>query len=251
MGVCAWLFNKQVSKNCDKNNWHERLQCAHRRHHPRTEIKFDICVINWFTEKFNWNMLDQNDILILPKKKNYLHICVYSATKQKEWKSRVVSETERVPVREPAEAAQKTNEVQKTMDKQFQTRWRETEAQLRDVYESNSAQAQQLAASLQAAKRSPRLETRTPASLRSSICTMNHCGQKGPRHTEHGTTEPFASLRGIGQQMQDKVDRAVGTEAVRSEEQVHRQAEATLRTPPEDQIGPPEERPLDEVAPAQ
>ena len=39
-------------------------------------------------------------------------------------------------------------EVQEAMDKQFQTRWRQTEAKLRDMSESNSAQVQILAASL-------------------------------------------------------------------------------------------------------
>ena len=35
------------------------------------------------------------------------------------------------------------------MDRQFQARWRQAEAQLRDRHDSSTAQAQQLAASLQ------------------------------------------------------------------------------------------------------
>ena len=59
------------------------------------------------------------------------------------WKSRVVNEAEQMLVRESAETAHRTTEVQKTMDKQFQTRWKEAEAQLRDMRESNSGLAQQ------------------------------------------------------------------------------------------------------------
>ena len=70
------------------------------------------------------------------------------SSEAKDWKSRVVSEAEQALARESAETAQQTNEVQETMDKQFQAQWREAEAQLKDMWESNSAQAQQLAASL-------------------------------------------------------------------------------------------------------
>ena len=58
------------------------------------------------------------------------------SSKAEDWKSRVVSEAEQVLVRESAEAAQRTNEVQEGMNKQFQARWREADAQLRDTYES-------------------------------------------------------------------------------------------------------------------
>ena len=66
----------------------------------------------------------------------------------KDWTSRVVSEAEQVLVKESAEAAHKANEIQETMDKQFQTCWSQAEAQLRDMYESNSAQVQQRVQSL-------------------------------------------------------------------------------------------------------
>ena len=46
----------------------------------------------------------------------------------KEWESRVISETERAI------------EVQEAMDKQFQVRWRQAEAELRDLCQSNSVQ---------------------------------------------------------------------------------------------------------------
>ena len=70
------------------------------------------------------------------------------SSEAKQWKSRVVSEAEQVLCRESAEAAQRTTEVQKTMDKRFQTRWRQAEAELRDLRESNSAEAQTLAVRL-------------------------------------------------------------------------------------------------------
>ena len=57
-------------------------------------------------------------------------------------------------------------------------------------------------------------------------------GQTGSRLTASGVTRPSASLPGSGQQRQDQVVKAaVGTEAVRREEQAHRQAEATPKTP--------------------
>ena len=70
------------------------------------------------------------------------------SSEAKDWKSRAVSEAEHVLVKESTEAAQKATEVQEAMDKQFQARWRQTEVQLRDLCEFNSAQVQQLAESL-------------------------------------------------------------------------------------------------------
>ena len=84
----------------------------------------------------NWNTSDQKEILTLS---NYLLTCVYSAAKAKDWKSRVVSEAEQALAQESAEAAQGANEVQEAMDKQFQARRRQAEAQLQDTCESNSA----------------------------------------------------------------------------------------------------------------
>ena len=75
------------------------------------------------------------------------------SSETKDLNSRLVDEAEQVLVREFAEAARRTTEVQKTMDNQFQTQWKKkTEAHLRDMRESNSAQVQQLAASLQQSK---------------------------------------------------------------------------------------------------
>ena len=70
------------------------------------------------------------------------------SSEAKDWKSRVVSEAEQVLVKESAEAAHRTTEVQEAMDKQFQVRWRQAEADLWDMCDSNSAQVQILAASL-------------------------------------------------------------------------------------------------------
>ena len=67
------------------------------------------------------------------------------SSEAKDWKSSVVSEGEPLLVKESAEAAQKATEVQEAIDKQFQARWRQAEAQPRDMCESNSAQLQQLA----------------------------------------------------------------------------------------------------------
>ena len=51
--------------------------------------------------------------------------------------------------KQQAAAGRWTTEVQEIVGKQLQTRWKEVEAQLRDMLESNSAHVQQFAASLQ------------------------------------------------------------------------------------------------------
>ena len=67
------------------------------------------------------------------------------SSEAKDWKSRVVSEAEQALVKESAEAAHRTNEAQEAMDREFQPRWRQAEAQLRETPESSSGQTQQLA----------------------------------------------------------------------------------------------------------
>ena len=78
---CLRMVAQQASlEDCDTNNWHKRLQCAHQGHYPRTEIKFNIYVLNWLTEKLNWNTSDQNEIHILSKKKT---TCTYASIHQR------------------------------------------------------------------------------------------------------------------------------------------------------------------------
>ena len=60
----------------------------------------------------------------------------------------MVSKAEQALHKQSAEATHITTEVQEAMDKRFQARWRQAEAELRDVCESNSAQVQTLAARL-------------------------------------------------------------------------------------------------------
>ena len=141
MVVCSWLLKRQALEGCDTSNWHKQLQWAHQERHPLDRDQVQYLRDQLAHREAQLRMLGQNEILILSKK-NYLHTCVYSAAKQaKDWKSRVVNEAEQALVRESAEAAQRTNEVQEAMDKQFQARGREAAAQLRDTRESNSAQA--------------------------------------------------------------------------------------------------------------
>ena len=71
------------------------------------------------------------------------------SSEAKDWKSRVATEAEQVLCRESAQAAQHATEVQEAMDKQFQARWRQAEAELRDLCKSNSAQVQSLAIKLE------------------------------------------------------------------------------------------------------
>ena len=71
------------------------------------------------------------------------------SSEAKDWKSRVVSEAEQVLCQESAQAAQHATEIQETMDKQFQARWGQAEAEFRDLCKSNSPQARTVAAKLQ------------------------------------------------------------------------------------------------------
>ena len=59
-----------------------------------------------------------------------------------------MTEAEEVLCQESAQAAQHATEAQEAMDKQYQARWRQAEAELRDLCKSNSAQAQSLASKL-------------------------------------------------------------------------------------------------------
>ena len=68
------------------------------------------------------------------------------SSEAKDWKSRVVTETEEVLCRESAQAAQQATETQEAMD---QAKWRQAEADLTALCQSNSAQVQSLAAKLQ------------------------------------------------------------------------------------------------------
>ena len=69
------------------------------------------------------------------------------SSEAKDWKSRAVSEVEQVLCQESAEAAQRATDVQEAVEK-VQARWRQVEAELRDLRQSNSAQVQNLAARL-------------------------------------------------------------------------------------------------------
>ena len=55
-----------------------------------------------------------------------------------DWKSRLVSEAEQTLVRESAEAARKTTEIQDAMNKQYKARWKQAEAQIMVMQKSNN-----------------------------------------------------------------------------------------------------------------
>ena len=76
------------------------------------------------------------------------HMCLLSS-EAKDWKSRVVTEAEEVLCRESAQAAQQATEAQEAMDQHYKAKWRQAEADLKALCQSNSAQVQSLAAKLQ------------------------------------------------------------------------------------------------------
>ena len=61
------------------------------------------------------------------------------SSEAKDWKSRAVSEATQALCKESAEAAHRTRELQEAMDKQFQARWRQAEAELWDMCVSPTA----------------------------------------------------------------------------------------------------------------
>ena len=67
----------------------------------------------------------------------------------KDWKSRVVTETEEVLCRESAQTAHQTTEAQEAMDQHYKAKWRQAKADLQALCQSNSAQTQSLASKLQ------------------------------------------------------------------------------------------------------
>ena len=71
------------------------------------------------------------------------------SSEAKDWKSRVVMETEEVLCRESTQAAHQATEAQEAMDQHYKTKWRQAEADLQALCQSNSAQAQSLASKLE------------------------------------------------------------------------------------------------------
>ena len=70
------------------------------------------------------------------------------SSEAKDWKSRVVTEAEEVLCRESAQVAQQATEAQEAMDQHYKAKWRQAEADLRALCQSNSAQVQSLASKL-------------------------------------------------------------------------------------------------------
>ena len=70
------------------------------------------------------------------------------SSEAKDWKSRVVTEAEEALRHESAHAAQEATEAQEAMDQHYKAKWRQAEADLKALCQSNSAQAQSLASKL-------------------------------------------------------------------------------------------------------
>ena len=70
------------------------------------------------------------------------------SSEAKDWKSRVVTETEEVLCRESAQIAQQATEAQEAMDQHYKAKWQQAEADLKALCQSNSAQVQSFASKL-------------------------------------------------------------------------------------------------------
>ena len=71
------------------------------------------------------------------------------SSEAKDWKSRVATEAEEVPCRESGQVAHQATEAQEAMDQHCKAKWRQAEADLKGLCQSNSAQVQSLASKLQ------------------------------------------------------------------------------------------------------
>ena len=71
------------------------------------------------------------------------------SSEAKDWKSRVETEAEDVLRRESAQVAHQATEAQEAMDQHHKAKWRQAEANVQALCQSNSAQAQSLASKLQ------------------------------------------------------------------------------------------------------
>ena len=96
----------------------------------------------------NQSRSEQSEIIFRARKEVLAHTRLLSS-EAKDWKSRVVTEAEEVLCRESAQAAQQATEAQEAMDQHYKAKWRQAEADLKALCQSNSAQVQSLAAKLQ------------------------------------------------------------------------------------------------------
>ena len=89
----------------------------------------------------------ERDIYFAQEEEVLAHMRLLSS-EAKDWKSRVVTEAEEVLCRESAHAAQQATEAQEAMDQHYKAKWRQAEADLKALCQSNSAQVQSLASTL-------------------------------------------------------------------------------------------------------
>ena len=123
----------------------------------------------------------ERDTQFVQEAKQLAHTRLLSS-EAKDWKSRMVSETEQVLVNECAEAAQRANDVQESMDKQSQVQQlcRQAKAQAPVICTSPTAQQlQQLAESLHKSE----LEHQ-------QLCSLKH--KPSECHKIHGTNKLLA-----------------------------------------------------------
>ena len=70
------------------------------------------------------------------------------SSEAKDWKSRVVTEAKEVLCRESAQIAQQATEAHEAMDQHYKAKWKQAEADLKALCQSNSAQVQSFASKL-------------------------------------------------------------------------------------------------------
>ena len=189
MGAFKWLLDKRRKVEFVKSSWHRPLHIVQRCH--RNMIRYNTYVHNSLTEKAQLeHVRSERDTHFVQEEELLTHMRLL-CSEAKDWKSRVVSEAKQVFCRESTEAAHRATEVQKTMDKQFQARWRQAEAELRDLCKSNSAQVQSLAAKLHEdelehqqlngnRQSEPFVRNRSTGTARPAPCTDRNRTKPGP-----------------------------------------------------------------------
>ena len=123
---------------------------AHRSMMPSTtdQVPFLRAQLAHRNAQLKQTRAERDNHFVQEEKEVLAHMCLLSS-EVKDWKSRVVTETEEVLPRKCPNRKKKTTETQEAMDQHEKTKWRQTEADLKALCQSNSAQVQSLAAKLQ------------------------------------------------------------------------------------------------------
>ena len=124
--------------------------------------------------------------------------------KRTDWKSRVVTEAEEVLCRESTQVAQQATEAREAIDQHYKAKWRQAEADLKALRQSNSAQVQSLADKLQETNTEHHeLHTAQERQLRVEAQALRHAQQQEQQAT-HMTHEHELAIQELRRQAEEQ-----------------------------------------------